>query len=365
MSLNVMYEFQRLGTYLLSYTLPQPSPVREEEASSHFFSEQYIVPRDLALLILDRVQDIELAHMQCLNRKWYWTIVKCPRLMERLSINSFMSSCINAGNAGIEDLRLNVPGGWFSSLEGRMNGLRQIAQATLAIAKVDPRFLDNAKVAAFEVEDPDDAVIAIEDFVKELAQTDIGAANTTALTITDPRVQESAFRVILEVEECKRRNEGTRPAVVVLTGEPLVQLELITAACRGLNYLSPGFIREAQQDLKGAKERALTINGRVERTLALLVIALVDPEHDFYEVKAALKADPSRALLGALRLRLGMKAVDYWIDNLLVEIVNVEVRYHLKDAKETALMIKDPFNRTKALVIVAKAAKSRLNSSAH
>ena len=224
-------------------------PVRQEEAFSCFFSEEYNVPRDVALLVLDRVPDKELAQIQRVNRKWYWTIAKCPRLMERLSINSFISSCISAGKAGIEDLRLKVPQvGWFSNPAGRTNGLRQIAQATLAIAKVDPRFLDTAKVAAFAVEDPYDAVAAIENVVKEEALRDIDAANATALTIIEPRLQAVAVRVLQEVEEYGRRSEGIRVEAVALTGELPVQLEPITAACRGLGYLSPGFMLEAQRD---------------------------------------------------------------------------------------------------------------------
>jgi hypothetical protein len=256
--------------------------------------------------------------------------------------------------------------GWFSNPSGRTNGLRQIAQATLAIAKVDPRFLEIAKVAAFAVEDPFDAVEAIENVVKEEALRNIDAANATALTIRDPLVRDGVFRVLQEVEKYGRRSEEIRVEVVALTGELPVQLEPITAACRGLDYLSSGFMLEAQRDLKGAKERALTLNGRVERALGLLVIAQVDPEHDFSDVKAdVVKANPNRGLLWTLRSNLGMRTLDdYWIDNLLPEIVNVEVRFNLKDAKETALMIKDPHNRVIALAIVAKAAQRRLNSSA-
>lgn len=369
MALNIFNDgIQRFRTCLCSFPLPQPFVVREEDADAYFFSKDYIVPRDLAVFILDRVSDAELARMQRVNRKWYWVVVKSSRLMDRLSMNSFISSCTNAGKADIEKLRQKMRQlGWFSIPAARSAYLIQIARATLAIAKVDPRYLEIAKVAAFEVEDPPDAAYisdrayAIKNVAEEEALRDIEAAKLTALKINDSFLQAMAFRGIAEIEGHGRNN---RAVAVTVTGEPLVvrpEAEVakgITIVDRDKALLLQLKLH-AERDLKGAKERALKLT-RIDKTLGLVVIAEVDPKHDFSEAKSV-----ALGLFWTFRSKLGRGNPDnYWINNLLIEIVNVEARYNLKDAKETAFVIKDPFWRVIALAIVAKAAQSRLNSLA-
>jgi hypothetical protein len=393
MALNIVYSgIQRLGTHLLSSPSSQPPAVREEDADSYFFSKDYIVPRDLAPFILDRVDDAGLAGMKRVNRKWYWTVVKCPRFMDRLVI----SACINAGKADIETLRLDIPRGWFSDSFSRSHAQWKLAKSTLAIAKVDPRFLETAKVAALEMENPTsraDAVLdiakvdpryleiakvaafgvdpirlayAIKNVAEEEAKTDIEAAKATALKIVNPQAQAEALEAIAKVED-HGRNEGGRSVVVALKGKPLMEFTAITVAFADMFLPSVNLSSLAHQDLKGAKEKALNLRTRVEQTLGLLVIAEVDPKHDFSDAKyVALKDDPNLGAYWTFRAKVGMgKPDDYGINNLLIEIVNVEARYNLKDAKETALMIKDPYHRVIALAIVAKAAQSHLNSLTH
>ncbi len=94
------------------------------------------------------------------------------------------------------------------------------------------------------------------------------------------------------------------------------------------------------------------------------MIAQTDPKHDFSNAKdVALKGidDPDMGDLDVVELN---KPPYIDIQNLLLEIVSVEARYNYKDAKETALMIEDPYQRVIALAIVAKAAQSHFNSLA-
>ncbi len=271
MASNIFYSgFQKSNTHLLSSPLPQPSPVRDEEADSYFFSKDHNVPPDLARLILNRVSDAELARMQLVNRKWYWVVVKCPQLMDRLIISSCInagkkdiedlrmhrinilsiSSCITVGKEGIQDLSMDMSEmGEVYSPPSR-NDLWKIWKATLAIAKVDLRFLETAKVAAFEIEDPRDAARAIKDFVKEVAQRDIKAANATALTIEDPLLKAEALKVIAEVEDYGR-NEGIRAVAAPLSevANGITTVSRDKAMLLGLNLL-------AAHDLEGAKKES-------------------------------------------------------------------------------------------------------------
>ena len=372
-----------------------------------FFPDCPGVARDVALLILHKVSDQDLAHMCHINRTWNHFIRTLPSLNNRLISSSCL--CMAKAIKFVDDGHITF---LFRQTEvlfklamvdpsHDLTAVKRSAKTSSGINLSPPMLwklvrwearhdLEAATTTALEHCYVPDLLIEI---VKVIAQHDLMRAKSIAQIIEDrfqnPALLARALAVIAKAsdqnftaayaaaEESENSLEKTRALLEIAELDPQADLSIIKALIPTISpwghfydVKSSAFADivklEARRDLAGAKITAEHIDSEYYQPQAfsdiVLVEAMIDPDAAEATAERITNAsDRSRAFLAIVKVKAlydieAAIAIAKKMDNgeAFIEIVKVQVQHSRSDALATIEMIKDSYCKTLALLEIAK-----------